>query len=132
MPTFDATFQSIPGTEAALGRAGGHTVVADRLDGTAGGMGIGFNGGELLALALGGCLSNDIRYAAHALGVDVEDISISVSVDFEGTPLVARSARLNVDCTGASDEDIARVVEQAWAGSAVANSLKAGFPVTIG
>lgn len=32
-------------------------------------MGLGFNGGQPLALAIGGCLCNDLRYVAHAMGV---------------------------------------------------------------
>ena len=32
-------------------------------------MGLDFNGGQPLALAIGGCLCNDLRYVAHAMGV---------------------------------------------------------------
>ena len=42
-------FRTVPGTRAAVGRSGAHTVIADRPAGKAGGMGLGFNGGELLA-----------------------------------------------------------------------------------
>jgi hypothetical protein len=33
-----------------MGWAGGHTIIVDRPEGKAGGMGLGFNGGQLLAL----------------------------------------------------------------------------------
>lgn len=46
--------RNVEGTQAAMGWAGGHTVVFDRPEGEAGGMGLGFNGAQLLALALGG------------------------------------------------------------------------------
>ena len=39
----------LPGNGAAVGRAGAHSVIADRPEGKSGGMGLGFNGGELLA-----------------------------------------------------------------------------------
>src|SRR5689334_17641520 len=41
MTTMTVQLRSIPDTEAALGRAGGHTIVVDRPDGKAGGMGLG-------------------------------------------------------------------------------------------
>ena len=64
-------FSTVDGTEAALGRAGSYTVVIDRPEGKAGGLGLGFNGAELLALALGGCFCNDLRYVSNASGIAV-------------------------------------------------------------
>ncbi len=61
--------RNVPGTEAALGWADGHTLVVDRSVGKAGGMGLGFNGAQLLGLAIGGCYCNDLRYVARDLGV---------------------------------------------------------------
>lgn len=46
--------RNVAGTEAALGWAGSHTIVVDRPEGKAGGRNLGFNGGQLLALAIGG------------------------------------------------------------------------------
>lgn len=54
MPSVSVHLNNIAGTEAAMGWAGSHTVIADRPVGKAGGMGLGFNGAELLALAIGG------------------------------------------------------------------------------
>ena len=42
---------NVPGTGAAMGWAGGHTVVIDRPEGRAGGMGLGFSGAQMLAVA---------------------------------------------------------------------------------
>ena len=36
--------RNVEGTQAAMGWAGAHTVVVDRPEGKAGGMGLGFNG----------------------------------------------------------------------------------------
>lgn len=68
MSTMIVALRNIAGTEAALGWANGHTLVVDRAEGRAGGQGLGFNGGELLALTIGGCFANDLRYTAHAMG----------------------------------------------------------------
>jgi uncharacterized OsmC-like protein len=64
MKSTTVELRNIEGTEAAAGWAGDHTLVVDRPEGKAGGQGLGFNGGQLLALALGGCFCNDLRYVA--------------------------------------------------------------------
>jgi len=64
MPEVAVELRNIAGTEAALGWAGAHTIVVDRPDGRAGGKGLGFNGSQLLALTIGGCFCNDLRYVA--------------------------------------------------------------------
>ena len=51
--------RNVAGEAAAIGSAGPFTLVVDRpVDG--GGLGLGFNGGQLLYLAIGGCVSNDL------------------------------------------------------------------------
>ena len=66
MTTLSVQLRSIPDTQAVMGWAEGHTIVVDRPDGRAGGMGLGFNGGQLLALAIGGCFCNGIHVAVTA------------------------------------------------------------------
>lgn len=131
MAEMTVALRNVAGTEAALGWAGSHTLVVDRAAGTAGGMGLGFNGGELLAFAIGGCLCNDLRYAAHAEGVGLGDIAVSVTVHIDGTPPVVREAAMRVACTGADGGDAAAVVDRALAASIVLASVRQGFPVSI-
>ncbi len=131
MPEMTVNLRNVPGTEAAMGWAGSHTLVVDRGVGTAGGMGLGFNGGELLAFALGGCLCNDLRYAAHAEGVALGDIAVSVTVHIDGDPPVVREAVLAVACTDADGTPAAAVVDRALAASIVLASVRQGFPVAI-
>ena len=69
MASMTVHLRSIPDTQAALGWAEGHTIVVDCPDGKAGGMGLGFNGGQLLGLAIGGCFCNDLQYVAYEMGV---------------------------------------------------------------
>ena len=90
MPTVSVELRNVADTEAALGWAGAHTIVVDRPEGNAGGRGLGFNGAQLLALTIGGCFCNDLRYVAHAIGVDLGTISISVAVELEGATLYSR------------------------------------------
>jgi organic hydroperoxide reductase OsmC/OhrA len=123
--------RNVPGTEAALGWAAGHTVVVDRPEGKAGGMGLGFNGAQLLGLAIGGCYCNDLRYAAHDLGVEIGEISVTVRIELDGSPLVATSAVLTVRCDTSDGSDPKTVIDRAWSVCTLANSLNQGVKTTL-
>jgi len=131
MGTTRIEYRMLPGTRAAVGRAGAHSVVADRPEGKAGGMGLGFNGGELLALAIGGCFCNDMQAIADEIGVAIADLSVSVEVDFGGSPSRATGARMTVECSLADGGDPSALIERAKAVTTIGNSLTAGFPVSI-
>ena len=131
MGTTRIEYRMLPGTRAAVGRAGTHSVVADRPEGKAGGMGLGFNGGELLALAIGGCFCNDMQALADETGVEIADLSVSVEVDFGGSPSRATGARMTVECSLADGSDPSGLIERAKAVTTIGNSLNAGFPVSI-
>jgi organic hydroperoxide reductase OsmC/OhrA len=124
-------FRNLPGTRAAIGRSGAHLVIADRPEGKAGGMGLGFNGGELLAFAMGGCLANDLQALADEMGVVIADLRIEVAVDFDGTPSRATGARVGVHCQLADGSDPTGLVERARQLTTIGNSVRAGFPVEI-
>src|SRR5215213_7939188 len=83
MPVISASFRTIPGTQAAEGRTDGHAVVVDRPAGVAGGAGAGMNGGQLLALAIGGCLANDVRYVAALRNDTIDDVQVDVSLELD-------------------------------------------------
>ena len=132
MATITVQLRSIPDTEAALGWAGSHTVVVDRPDGKAGGKGLGFNGGELLGLAIGGCFCNDLQYVAHDMRVRLDSVRVEVTVVLEGNPLVATLVTMQVKIetknpTVSMDDLIKRAREI----STVANSLQRGIPVEL-
>ena len=71
-------------------------------------MGLGFNGGELLALAIGGCFCNDMQAIADQMGLTITDLRVSVDVDFGGEPSRASEARMSVECTLADGSDPSR------------------------
>lgn len=131
MPRVNIELRNISGTNAAAGWAGSHTVVVDRPEGKAGGMGLGFNGAQLLALSLGGCFCNDLRYAAEQLGIELADIAVSVFLELNGEPLVATHAEMQVRCTAADGSDAAPVIARAKSICTVANTLRRGMDVTI-
>ena len=131
MGTTTIEYRMLPGTRAAVGRAGNHSVVADRPDGKAGGMGLGFNGGELLALAIGGCFCNNMQAIADEIGVSIADLRVSVEIDFDGSPSRAIAARMNIECSLADGSDPVPLVERAKRLTTIGNSLRSGFPVSI-
>lgn len=124
-------YRSLPGTRAAVGVSGSHSVIADRPDGKSGGRGLGFNGGELLALAIGGCFCNDMQAIADELSVAIADLQVSVTIDFDGQPSRASAARMAVDCTLGDGSDPSQLIERAKAITTIGNSLRAGIPLEI-
>lgn len=131
MPSATVELRTVEGTGAALGWAGGHTIVVDRPDGRAGGRGLGFNGAQLLALAIGGCFCNDLRYVAEELGVPLRSVAVGVTVEMEGDPLLTTAATMTVRCETADGSDPAPVIERARSTCMVSNSLAQGIPVRI-
>jgi organic hydroperoxide reductase OsmC/OhrA len=131
MAQMTVELRNIAGTEAALGWAGAHTLVVDRPEGKAGGHGLGFNGGQLLALAIGGCFCNDLRYVAHARGIALGGIEVKVTLDLAGEPLLATGATIFVECDLADGADAGALIAEAERISTVSNSLKAGVPVRV-
>jgi organic hydroperoxide reductase OsmC/OhrA len=127
MATISVRFDSIGGTEAARGVSGGHEVVADRPDGVAGGQGLGFNGGQLLALAIGGCLCNDLRYAAHDAGVALGAFGLDVDVEV----VDGRVTGVRVRVEGDEEGGVAALLERAVAGSTIVRAVIDGAPVDV-
>ena len=131
MGTTTIEYRALPGTRASVGRAGTHSVIADRPDGKSGGMGLGFNGGELLALAVGGCFCNDMQALADEMGLAIDDLRVCVSIDFEGQPSRATDVIMTVDCTLAGGSDPSELIERAKQVTTIGNSLRVGIPVEI-
>jgi organic hydroperoxide reductase OsmC/OhrA len=126
------SLRSVPGTQAAMGWADGHTLVIDRAEGKAGGMGLGFNGGQMIALAIGGCFCNDLRYMAEERGLSIATIAVEVTVTLEGAPLLVTAAEMTASVTFEdASVDVTDFVRRTEAISAVTNSVRAGFPVTV-
>jgi len=132
MTTMSIKLRGIPGTEASLGWAGAHSVVVDRPEGKAGGQGLGFNGGQLLGLAIGGCFCNDLYYVAHDMSIRLTSVAVDVTVTFDGSPLLATSAAVQVAIDAADENaDLDALIQRARAISSVSNSISRGVPVSV-
>src|SRR5947209_18353300 len=73
----------------AVGWTGHRTLTVDRPE-QGGGMGLGFNGGELLLLAIGGCYCNDIFRDAAKLGMGIKSVQVDVEARWGGERVCAR------------------------------------------
>ena len=107
-------------------------MIVDRPEGKAGGAGLGFNGGELLGLAIGGCLCNDLQYVAHDLGVRLSSIQVDVTLRFKGEPSLATDAAIVVKVDPQDKKtDLQALIDRAMAISTVSNSLKRGLSIKL-
>jgi uncharacterized OsmC-like protein len=129
---FEVETRSVAGRPAAVGRAGPYTLVVDRpADG--GGDGIGFNGGQLLYLAVAGCVSNDLFREARAAGIALDRVRVSVSGDFSGDPPVSTPIDYRVEIEGDADEARLReLVDHVDRIAEIPNSLRGATEVRLG
>ncbi|MFO0583511.1 MAG: OsmC family protein [Anaeromyxobacter sp.] len=128
---FEVETRNVHGRVTSVGSAGGHTLVIDR-PAAAGGGGLGFNGGELLHLAVAGCVSNDLFREAAALGIRLEAVRVTAGGDFSGDPAVSGGVTYAVELTGDADEARLRaLVERVDAIAEIPNSLRRGTPVRL-
>jgi len=129
---FEVEVRNVAGEPAAIGSAGPHTVVVDRpADG--GGRGVGFNGGQLLYLAIAGCVSNDLFREARADGIALDRVRVVVDGDFQGDPPVSTDVTYDVEVAGdASTEELQRLVDKVDAIAEIPNSLRDATAVRLG
>ena len=131
MPSMTVELRNVEGTQAAMGWAGAHTIVVDRPDGRAGGRGLGFNGGQLLALAIGGRFCHELRYAPPEVGAGPGRSALPRGPHLDGSPLLATRARMTVSCEMLDGSDPQALIDEARRVTMVTNSLIRGFPVAI-
>jgi uncharacterized OsmC-like protein len=131
MSVTNVQFRRIPGTEAAVGWTGGHSLVADRPAGVAGGQGLGFNGGQLLGLAIGGCMCNDLRYVAHQMGITLTSLAVDVTVHLtDGNPRFATDADVAIKVESDDPKaDLTELVRRSRADTTIGNSLVRGINI---
>jgi uncharacterized OsmC-like protein len=129
---FEVEVRNVAGEPAAVGNAGQHTVVVDRpADG--GGRGLGFNGGELLYLAIAGCVSNDLFREARREGIVLDRVRVVVRGDFEGDPAVSTDVAYDVEVTGdAPRERLESLVAKVDEIAEIPNSLRRATSVSLG
>jgi uncharacterized OsmC-like protein len=115
----------------ALGSAGPFTLVADR-PAEAGGGGKGFNGGQLLYLAVAACISNDLYREAATRGIALRDVAIDVDGDFPARGAASTPIDVTLSLTGdAPESDLAQLVDEVDRIAEIPNSIRGTTPVTI-
>ena len=95
-------------------------------------MGLGFNGGELLLLAIGGCYSNDIFREAARRNMKVRTVHVTVNADWGGDPVRAQNVSFSVKVEADATEQ--QILELIWDTDRVAeipNSLRLGTEVKL-
>jgi uncharacterized OsmC-like protein len=123
--------KTIHDSSAAVGWAGPRTVVVDRTP-REGGMGIGFNGGELLLMAIGASYCNDLYRDAENFEVELEHVEIIVNGDWGGEPLHAQNVRYDVKVrSSAPREKIEALLRYTDRHAGVPSSLRNGIAVKL-
>ena len=129
---FEVEVRNVAGEPAAIGNAGPHTLVIDRPS-DAGGRGVGFNGGQLLYLAIAGCVSNDLFREARAAGLAIDRVRVRVRGDFTGDPAVSGEVEYDVELVGdATPDQLQGLIERVDAIAEIPNSLRHGTAVRLG
>lgn len=123
---------SVDGRTTALGSAGAFTLVVDR-PAEAGGGGKGFSGGQLLNLAVAGCISNDLFREAANAGVTLGRVRVTARSDYTGGPGVSTPIEYDVEIEGdGGEEALADLVRQVDRIAEIPNSIRLGTDVRLG
>jgi putative redox protein len=123
--------QNLDGRITSLGTAEQFTLVVDRPT-EGGGGGLGFNGGQLLYLAVAGCISNDLFREARTAGIELESVRIKVGGDFVGEPPVSDEILYEVQLKGNAPESrLQDLVDQVDEIAEIPNSLRHGTRVRL-
>ena len=131
MGAYDVETVSVDGRVTAVGSAGAFTLVVDRpVEG--GGGGKGFNGGQLLNLAVAGCISNDLFREARRLGIDLRRVRVTADSDYTGDPMVSTPINYDLELEGdASEDDLRSLAELVDRIAEIPNSLRGATEVRL-
>jgi uncharacterized OsmC-like protein len=115
----------------ALGEGAGATLVVDRPT-SAGGGGLGFNGGQLLYLSIAACVSNDLYREAMTMGIELEGVEVTVDGDFAARG--AASSPIMVDVTvrsTAPDVELRALLAEVERVAEIPRSIREATPIEI-
>lgn len=108
-----------------------HSLVIDRAPND-GGQGMGFNGGQLLLLALGSCYANDVFREAASRDIEVLGVRVVVECDWAGDPIRAENVRFSTRVEAAADEDeIMELIRHVDDIAEIHNTLRNGVDVEL-
>ena len=116
--------RTISGIQSGTGWSGQQPVVVGR-SAAVGGDGLGYSGGELLALAVGACFYNNLYFAADKRKIHIHRAEVEVSCNWTEEPVVSSgitiSATVDAD---ASKQAIEALIRHAGDASTVSNTLR--------
>ena len=129
---FKVVVRTVDGAPTAVGAAGPRALVVDR-PAEAGGGGHGFNGGELLHLAVAACVSNDLFREGPARGMGLTRVTVEVDGGYGGDPAVSTGITYDAAVAGDASEDALRaLVDHVDAIAEIPNSLRGATEVRLG
>ena len=115
----------------ALGEAGPFTLVTDRPTASGGG-GLGFNGGQLLYMAIAACWSNDLYREAATMGIELDGVEITVDGDFPARG--SGSTPIAVDVvvrSSASEERIGELIAEVERVAEIPRAIRDATPIEV-
>jgi uncharacterized OsmC-like protein len=131
MPQTTVSISTVHNSSLAVGWAGDRTLTIDRKK-EAGGMGLGYSGGELLLLAIGACYTNDLYREAARRNLRIRSVQVEVQADWAGEPARAQnvhfSARVEAEAT---EQEILKLIEDTDRVAEIHNSLRLGTPIRL-
>jgi len=93
---------------------------------------LGYNGGELLFLAVGACYTNDIYREASKRGINVKSVQVDVEGEWGGEPVRAQNVRFSPKIEADADEkEIMELILDTDRVAEIHNSLRMGTQVTL-
>ena len=115
----------------ALGEAGPFTLVTDRPP-TAGGGGLGFNGGQLLYLSIAACWSNDLYHEAATMGIELDSVEITVDGDFPARASGSTPITVDVVVRSSAPEDQVRaLIAEVERVAEIPRAIRDGAPIEV-
>jgi uncharacterized OsmC-like protein len=127
---FRVEVHSVDRGPTALGWAGPYSVVVDRPV-SGGGRGLGFNGGQLLNMAVAGCISNDLFREATKRGIDLSRVVVTADSDYTGDPAVSTAIEYTIEISGDADRAaLDELVDHVDRIAEIPASIRKGTPVT--
>ena len=123
--------RSLDGGPTAVASSGPFSVLADR-PATAGGRGLGFNGGQLLYAAIAACYSNDLHREAATMGVSLRRVRITVDGDFpkRGEPSTPISVDVEVE-GDAPEQRLRELIELVDTIAEIPNSIRGATSIQL-
>ncbi len=129
---FRVVLRTVGDGPTAIGSADPFTLVVDRPSG-AGGGGLGFNGGQLLYLAVAACVSNDLYREAAKRGVHLTGVEVRVDGDFPSRGAASTPIAYELEVAGdAPTIELQALVDEVDRIAEIPISLRSGTPVTRG